>query len=155
MVIDLFLRRRTVHVDNTIIYLLSRPLSLPPDALTAALSSLSHTTFTSLLYSSGLNVSRPATTLLVPVNDAFAARGLAVKWLMMDEPEAKVGLRKVLMHHLVEGIVIGRDLWVGDGDKGVGSGRGKKSWGTVEGSDVRVIAGEGDRLVLVPSVKGN
>ena len=132
-----------MKVDNTIIYLLSRPLNLPPDALAAALSSLSHTTFTSLIYSAGLNVSRPATTLLVPVNDAFAARGLAVRWLMMDEPEAKTGLRKVLMHHLVEGVVVGRDLWVGGGEKG--GGKGKKSWGTVEGSDVRVIAGEGDR----------
>ncbi|KAG8741886.1 hypothetical protein FRC10_002299 [Ceratobasidium sp. 414] len=139
-----------VRVDNTIIYLISRPLTLPPDALNAALSSLSHTTFTSLLYTSGLNVSRPATTLLVPVNDAFMARGLAVKWLMMDEPEARQGLRKVLMHHLVEGIVIGRDLWVGDGDGGKG-GKGKKSWGTIEGSDVRVIAGEGDSLLIEAS----
>ncbi|KAG9127293.1 hypothetical protein FRC07_015000 [Ceratobasidium sp. 392] len=139
-----------VRVDNTIIYLLSRPLTLPPDALDAALSSLSHTTFTSLLYKSGLNVSRPATTLLVPVNDAFMARGLAVKWLMMDEAEARQGLRKVLMHHLVEGVVVGRNLWVGEGDGGKG-GKGKKSWGTIEGSDVRVIAGEGDSLLIEAS----
>ncbi|KAG8701744.1 hypothetical protein FRC09_005159, partial [Ceratobasidium sp. 395] len=139
-----------VRVDNTIIYLISRPLTLPPDALSAALASLSHTTFTSLLYTSGLNVSRPATTLLVPVNDAFLARGLAVKWLMMDEPEARQGLRRVLMHHLVEGVVVGRDLWVGDGDGGKG-GKAKKSWGTIEGSDVRVIAGEGDSLLIEAS----
>ncbi|QRV97452.1 carnitine/acyl carnitine carrier protein [Ceratobasidium sp. AG-Ba] len=139
-----------VRVDNTIIYLISRPLTLPPEALTAALSSLSHTTFTSLLYTSGLSVNRPATTLLVPVNDGFTARGLAVKWLMMDEPEARQGLRKVLMHHLIEGIVVGRDLWVGEGDGGKG-GKGKKSWSTVEGSDVRVVAGEGDSLLIEAS----
>jgi uncharacterized surface protein with fasciclin (FAS1) repeats len=65
----------------------------------------------------------------------------------MDESEARQGLRKVLMHHLVEGVVVGRDLWVGDGVGGKG-GKGKKSWGTVEGSDVRVVAGQGDRYVL-------
>lgn len=139
-----------VRVDNAIIYLISRPLTLPPDALTAALSSLTHTTFTSLLYSSGLNISRPATTLVVPVNDAFTARGLAVKWLMMDEPDARQGLRKVLMHHLIEGVVVGRDIWIGDGDGGKG-GKGKKSWRTIEGSDVRVVAGEGDSLLVEAS----
>ncbi|KAH7334347.1 hypothetical protein B0J17DRAFT_708703 [Rhizoctonia solani] len=146
-----------VRVDNTIIYLLSKPLNLPPDAMQAALGSLERTTFTSLLFSSGLNVSRPATTLLVPVNDAFTARGLAIKWLMMDDVDARTGLKRVLMHHLVEGVVVGKDLWfegssesvaaLDDGNKGGGK---KRSWGTAEGSDVRVIK-EGDSLLIEAS----
>ncbi|EUC63999.1 carnitine/acyl carnitine carrier protein, putative [Rhizoctonia solani AG-3 Rhs1AP] len=145
-----------VRVDNTIIYLLSRPLSLPPDAMKAALDSLEHTTFTSLLFSSGLNVSHPATTLLVPVNEAFAARGLATKWLMMDDIEAQTGLKRVLMHHIIEGVVVGKDLWfeadanMATLDEG-GNGNGKKkSWGTVEGSDVRVLK-EGDSVLIEAS----
>ncbi|CAE6520081.1 unnamed protein product [Rhizoctonia solani] len=144
-----------VRVDNTIIYLLSRPLSLPPDAMKAALGSLEHTTFTSLLYSSGLNISRPATTLLVPINEAFAARGLAIKWLMMDDVDAQTGLKRVLMHHLLEGVVVGKDLWfegasanMATPDEG-GNGK-KKSWGTVEGSDVRVSK-KGDSLLIEAS----
>ncbi|KAJ1301644.1 hypothetical protein OPQ81_008887 [Rhizoctonia solani] len=146
-----------VRVDNTVIYLLSKPISLPPDAMQAALGSLEHTTFTSLLFSSGLNISRPATTLLVPVNEAFTARGLAIKWLMMDDVDAKTGLKRVLMHHLVEGVVVGKDLWfegasgnmvaLDDGDKGGGN---KRSWGTVEGSDIRVIK-EGNDLLIEAS----
>ncbi|CEL53914.1 hypothetical protein RSOLAG1IB_06696 [Rhizoctonia solani AG-1 IB] len=147
-----------VRVGNTIIYLLSRPLNLPPDAMQAALGSLDHTTFTSLLFSAGLNVSRPATTLLVPVNGAFASRGLATKWLMMDDIDARTGLKRVLMHHLLEGIIIGKDLWfdggsgsiVALGDGSEGGGKKKKSWGTVEGSDVRVIK-EGDSLLIEAS----
>ncbi|KAG8762873.1 hypothetical protein FRC11_007417 [Ceratobasidium sp. 423] len=146
-----------VRVDNTIIYLLSRPLNLPPDAMQAALGSLEHTTFTSLLFSSGLNVSRPATTLLVPVNEAFTARGLAIKWLMMDDVDARTGLKRVLMHHLIEGVVVGKDLWFEGSsgnmaaleDAGKGNGR-KRSWGTIEGSDVRVIQ-EGDSLLIEAS----
>ncbi|CAE6528829.1 unnamed protein product [Rhizoctonia solani] len=146
-----------VRVDNTIIYLLSRPLNLPPDTMQAALGSLEHTTFTSLLFSSGLNVSHPATTLLVPVNEAFTARGLAIKWLMMDDVDARTGLKRVLMHHLIEGVVVGKDLWFEGAsgnmatleDAGKGNGR-KGSWGTVEGSDVRVMQ-QGDSLLIEAS----
>ncbi|CUA69620.1 Dynein heavy chain 7, axonemal [Rhizoctonia solani] len=143
-----------VRVDNTIIYLLSRPLSLPPDAMKAALDSLEHTTFTSLLFSSGLNVSRPATTLLVPVNEAFAARGLAIKWLMMDDVDAQTGLKRMLMHHLVEGVVVGKDLWFEGANANMATlddgGKKKKSWGTLEGSDIRIIR-EGDSLLIEAS----
>ncbi|KDN41489.1 hypothetical protein RSAG8_07439, partial [Rhizoctonia solani AG-8 WAC10335] len=132
-----------------------RSLYLPPDAMKAALGSLEHTTFTSLLYSSGLNISRPATTLLVPINEAFAARGLAIKWLMMDDVDAQTGLKRVLMHHLLEGVVVGKDLWfegasanMATPDEG-GNGK-KKSWGTVEGSDVRVSK-KGDSLLIEAS----
>jgi hypothetical protein len=71
---------------------------------------------------------------------------------MMDDIDARTGLKRVLMHHLLEGIIIGKDLWfdggsgsiVALGDGSEGGGKKKKSWGTVEGSDVRVIK-EGDR----------
>ncbi|KAF8755931.1 hypothetical protein RHS01_04861 [Rhizoctonia solani] len=118
-----------VRVDNTIIYLLSRPLNLPPDAIQAALGSLDHTTFTSLLFSAGLNISRPATTLLVPVNGAFAAEGVVFgQDLSFDGGAGKIAT-------------------LADGDKGNGK---KKSWGTVEGSDVRVVK-EGDSLLIEAS----
>ena len=70
-----------VEVNNTVIYLVSRPLAPPVDALETALPEMDFSIFVAGVFSTNLAdllKTTPKTTLLIPPNDAFKRLGLLV-----------------------------------------------------------------------------
>ncbi|KZS95727.1 FAS1 domain-containing protein [Sistotremastrum niveocremeum HHB9708] len=116
-----------IPIDGGLIYLMSRPIEPPTDALKTILPSLEYSTFLASLYSTSLAdvVKRiPRTTFLVPTNEAWKNLGLVTRYLL--EPSKKADLKKVILHHILGSVEYGDSL-VG------GSGR---TFQSLEGSDI-------------------
>ncbi|KAJ3550290.1 hypothetical protein NMY22_g563 [Coprinellus aureogranulatus] len=117
-----------VHVNNSIIYFINRPLTPPTDPLETALPLLDLSSFLAAVLSSSKAETlrrRPHTTLLIPRNEAFRRLGSLVSNHLLS-PSAKSDLENVLLHHTLDSVAYAADLTSG----------GQHSFATVEGSDV-------------------
>jgi solute carrier family 25 carnitine/acylcarnitine transporter 20/29 len=121
-----------VEIQGSIIYLLSKLLEPPPDAIEAILPSSTLSTFLTSVFASSLDdtvrFSR-SSTILVPQNDAFQDLGLLTTHLLL--PEARRDLGRVIKHHILTSVLYESEL--GNGTTG--------THGTLEGSDVRLTDG--------------
>ncbi|KAH8835783.1 FAS1 domain-containing protein [Flagelloscypha sp. PMI_526] len=122
-----------IDVANTVIYLVSKPVTPPPDALAAVLPHLHLSSFLAAVFSTSLAETlknAPRTTLLVPDNRAFADRlgGLVTKHFL--SPTGKSDLEKVILHHVLDGVHYTDSFKPGS----------KQSFATLEGSDVTLSA---------------
>jgi solute carrier family 25 (mitochondrial carnitine/acylcarnitine transporter), member 20/29 len=94
-----------VEIDNTLIYLVSRPLTPPGDVLTAVLPSIDLSTYLAAVFSTSLAETvknLPRTTFLVPNNKAWAKMGLVATYLLMGT--SKKELESVVLHHILDSI---------------------------------------------------
>ncbi|ODO01697.1 hypothetical protein I350_06523 [Cryptococcus amylolentus CBS 6273] len=129
---------KPVKSGNNIIYLISGLLSTPDNVLQTAVSDLQLSTFVAALYAADLAKTTkhyPATTYLIPHNDAFNHLGLTMKWLLL--PDGKDDLRKVIKYHAVDGLVYSQDVNVG-----------RQVYKTVEGGDIVIERGKGKHGAL-------
>ncbi|KAJ1657752.1 hypothetical protein IWQ61_002897 [Dispira simplex] len=89
---------RPTTLGNTVIYLLTLPLSQPTDLLRTVVVDLRHSTFLSLLYFSQLQYQLPSAkdvTYFVPSNSAFSDMDLVWSYLMLTE--ARNELQRLLL----------------------------------------------------------
>ncbi|KAJ1959419.1 hypothetical protein IWQ62_004617 [Dispira parvispora] len=85
---DVTVSSRPITLGNTVIYILTSPLSQPTDLLRTVVVDLRHSTFLSLLYISQLQYQLPGAkdvTYFVPSNSAFSSMDLAWSYLMLAE----------------------------------------------------------------------
>lgn len=116
--------------DNVLIYLISRPLSPPSDALTVALPELDFSAFLAAVLSSSIAdelKEEPRTTFLIPENDGFKRLGVLVSKYLLSA-SSKADLENVIQHHILGEVEYTRSLQNGS----------QKSFSTLEGSEVRV-----------------
>ncbi|WVQ75361.1 hypothetical protein IAR50_004980 [Cryptococcus sp. DSM 104548] len=129
---------KPVKSGNNMIYLISGLLSTPDNVLQTAVSDLQLSTFVAALYAADLAKTTkkyPATTYLIPHNDAFSHLGLTMKWLLL--PDGKDDLRKVIKYHAVDGLVYVQDINVG-----------RQVYKTVEGGNIVIERGKGKHGTL-------
>jgi len=118
-----------VEFNNTIIYLITRPLTPPQDALAAALPSLQFSVFLAAVFSSSLSNklgTAKSTTLLIPRNTAFEQLGLVTTHLLLSS--SKPDLEKVIQHHVVTEVAYADQILNGS----------RKAYPTLEDSDIQV-----------------
>lgn len=131
-----------MEINNTIIYLITRPLIPPVDVLQAALPSLQFSTFLAAIFSSSLAdtlKTAASTTLLIPQNSAFERLGLVTTHLLL--PASKADLEKMILHHVVDEVVYLNALQNGS----------QKTYGTLESSDVHVERAANGSVWVSPS----
>jgi uncharacterized surface protein with fasciclin (FAS1) repeats len=117
-----------VIVGPSIIYLISQILEPPHNPIQTAVSSLSLSTFVATVFSAELDkpIKRaPAVTYLVPHNDAFAALGLAMPYLLLDQEQPRREIRAMVEYHAIDQIVYMPDFITGS-----------QRYPTLEGSDI-------------------
>lgn len=99
---------------DTIIYFISKPITPPTDALTAALPSLHLSTFIAAVFSTSLDQklkNSTSTTILIPQNSAFEnLGGLVTSHLLSSSTSAKKDLESIILHHVVQGVNYWKDL---------------------------------------------
>ncbi|EJD03820.1 FAS1 domain-containing protein [Fomitiporia mediterranea MF3/22] len=118
-----------LEIENTVIYLISRPLAPPADALTTALPSLELSQYLAAVFSTSLAdrlKTTPRTTFMIPVNDGFKRLGTLVSRYLLSA-SSKADLENVIQHHILDGVEYAKSLQNGS----------QKSYPTLEGSDVR------------------
>ncbi|KAL0580830.1 carnitine transporter [Marasmius crinis-equi] len=122
--------REPVEVNNVLIYFISKPITPPSDALDTALPMLDYSSFVLALRSTSVGdiiKETPATTLLLPPNDAFKRLGLLVSKHLLTASN-KPDLEKVLKHHTLATVQYGNALKDGK----------KHSFATLEDSDLTI-----------------
>ncbi|GAA5860537.1 hypothetical protein JCM8547_000334 [Rhodosporidiobolus lusitaniae] len=95
-----------ITVGGSIIYLVSSLIDPPSSVVTAAVTDLRLSTFVASVYAAALDGTlsmQPAITYLVPTNEAFAALGLTMNYLLL--PSSRSELRSVLQYHAIDEIV--------------------------------------------------
>ena len=120
----------TVEINNTIIYLVTRPLAPPVDILQAALPSLHLSTYLAAVFSTSLaNTVKnlPRTTFLVPRNSAWEKLGLVTSYLLMSS--SKTDLESVILHHALDTVQYLHSMLNGT----------DRSFRTVEGTDISIM----------------
>ncbi|KAL1748440.1 FAS1 domain-containing protein [Schizophyllum fasciatum] len=134
-----------IEVNNTIIYFVSRPVTPPPDALSAALPSLDLSSFLAAVFSTNLaDVLKvtPRTTVLVPHNAAFTRLGgLVSAHLLAQGAASKADLEQLVLHHALDSVRYAAALQAGA----------QHTYATLQGSDVDVVRGENGSLSVAPS----
>lgn len=118
-----------VEIDNTLIYLVSRPISPPADVLETALSSVSLSTYIAAVFTTSLaNTVKnlPRTTFLIPTNSAWERLGLVTSYLLMTT--SKRDLESVVLHHTLDSIQYLHLLRNGT----------ERTFRTIEGTDVTI-----------------
>lgn len=129
--------------NNTLIYLISRPLVPPSDALTAALPSLELSSFLAAVFSSNLAgplKEKPRTTFLIPENDGFKRLGRLVSSHLLAA-SSKTDLESVILHHIIDDVEYASDLVNGS----------QKSFATLEGTDIHVMRAENGSVSISAS----
>ena len=129
-------------INDTIIYLITRALIPPTDALETALPSLQFSTFLASVFSASLAEklkTSPNTTLLIPQNYAFERLGLVTTHLLLAS--SKPDLEKVIQHHAVAEVVYLDELYNGL----------RKTYPTLEGSDLHVERSDNGSVYVSPS----
>ena len=119
-----------MEVNNTVIYLVSRPLAPPVDALETALPEMDFSIFVAGVFSTNLAdllKTTPKTTLLIPPNDAFKRLGLLVSNHLLSS-SSKADFERVIRHHALSGVQYADALIKGS----------QHTFETLEGSDVSV-----------------
>ncbi|THH06399.1 hypothetical protein EW145_g4115 [Phellinidium pouzarii] len=117
-------------VDNTLIYLISRPLMPPSDVLTAALPSLELSSFLAAVFSTSLAdrlKEKSRTTFLIPENDGFKRLGMLVSAHLLSA-SSKSDLESVILHHVLDDVEYAKAFQNGS----------QRSYATLEGTDVHV-----------------
>ncbi|CAG7847090.1 SubName: Full=Uncharacterized protein {ECO:0000313/EMBL:CCA69126.1} [Serendipita indica DSM 11827] len=125
-----------IEIENTLIYLVSRPLTPPSDVLTTALPSLDLSTYLAAVFSTSLAETvknLPKTTFLIPTNKAWERLGLVTSYLLM--PTSKKDLESVVLHHTLDSVEYFSDLRNGT----------DRSFRTFEGTDVSVTRPSDDQ----------
>lgn len=120
-----------VEVNNTLIYLISRPLLPPADPLTTASPELELSSFLLAVFSASLAdrlKQEPRTTFLIPENDGFKRLGTLVSAHLLSA-SSKADLERVVLHHVLSGVEYSTSLQNGT----------QISYPTLEGSDVRIV----------------
>ncbi|CEG80981.1 hypothetical protein RMATCC62417_15239 [Rhizopus microsporus] len=100
-----------VSIQNSIIYKISEPLTLPGDFLSRLVVDLESSTFIATLYVSEVVEeikSTPGITLFAPTNDAFKELGLVAKYLVHFS--AKPQLQSVLRYHAAKKLLYEEDM---------------------------------------------
>ncbi|KAL5495124.1 hypothetical protein ACEPAI_586 [Sanghuangporus weigelae] len=118
------------HSENVLIYLVSRPLSPPSDALTVALPELDFSAFLAAVLSSSIADElreEPRTTFLIPENDGFKRLGVLVSKYLLSA-SSKADLENVIQHHILDEVEYAKSLQNGS----------QKGFSTLEGSEIRV-----------------
>ncbi|KAG9028453.1 hypothetical protein FRB95_006485 [Tulasnella sp. JGI-2019a] len=132
-----------VEIGDSIIYVLSSPLTPPTDVMASLLPSLSYTTFLTSVFATKLSdilATHPLTTVLVPRNEAWSGLGLVADHLLT----AKEALRRVVLHHVLKGVIYPEDEILGglDWTTPTGAPSTSRTFPTLEGSDVRIDDGQ-------------
>ncbi|KAF8578738.1 FAS1 domain-containing protein [Ramaria rubella] len=133
---------KPLEINNTIIYLITRPLIPPVDALQTALPNLQYSTFLASVLSSSLanKIKRaPSVTLFIPQNSAFERLGLVTTHLLL--PSSKKDLEKVIQHHAATEVAYLESLINGT----------QKSYATLEGSDLQIERSDNGSVFIEPS----
>ncbi|KAL1720728.1 FAS1 domain-containing protein [Schizophyllum commune] len=134
-----------IEVNNTLIYFVSRPVTPPADALSAALPSLDLSSFLAAVFSTNLAdvlKATPRTTILMPHNNAFKRLGALVSAHLLSQGAAsKADLEQIVLHHTLDSV-----RYAGDLEKGT-----QHTYSTLQGSDVDLVRGENGSLSLRPS----
>ncbi|KIM24038.1 hypothetical protein M408DRAFT_76434 [Serendipita vermifera MAFF 305830] len=120
-----------IHINKTLIYLISRPLTPPTDVLTSALPSLSLSTYLAAVFSTSLAETLknlPRTTFLIPKNSAWERLGLVSAYLLMNNAAARKDLESVVLHHTLDSIRYLEALKNGT----------ERTFRTIEGTDVTI-----------------
>ena len=134
-----------VEVNNTLIYFVSRPVTPPADALSAALPSLDLSSFLAAVFSTNLAdvlKATPRTTILMPHNNAFKRLGALVSAHLLSQGAAsKADLEQIVLHHTLDSV-----RYAGDLEKGA-----QHTYSTLQGSDVDLVRGENGSLSVRPS----
>ncbi|KAF5323619.1 hypothetical protein D9611_005763 [Ephemerocybe angulata] len=129
-----------VHVNNSIIYFINKPITPPADPLETALPLLDLSSFlAAVLSSSQADTLRttPHTTLLIPRNDAFKRLGSLVSAHLLS-PSAKLDLESVLLHHTLDSVEYATRLSKGS----------QHTFATLEGSDVTFQRTKNDTMYV-------
>lgn len=124
-----------IEVGRSIIYRVRSFLDPPADFIETAVTSLDLTTFLAAAFAARLDDrlrAAGAITLLAPDNRAWTRLGLGRDYLLL--PEARIKLRAVLRHHVVDEIVYLEDLRAG------GPGK-RRSYPTLGGGSLAFEAG--------------
>jgi solute carrier family 25 carnitine/acylcarnitine transporter 20/29 len=132
-----------VRVSDSIIYLISKVLEPPPEALLTIMPNSKLSTFLASVLTSGLEKTingEPSTTILVPPNSAFDELGLVATHLLLGEDDSKRDLVRVVKHHIIKGVVYRTGLGGNETSFEPTEGDGG-TYGTLEGSDVRLADG--------------
>ncbi|TFK83664.1 FAS1 domain-containing protein [Polyporus arcularius HHB13444] len=136
----------TEDVGNALVYFISRPLVPPVDMLETVTSNLEFSSFTTGIYSTNLAdtlKSTPQTTLLIPRNHAFRRLGMLVSDHLLS-PSSKADFERVIRHHVLASVEYADSLVNGS----------KRTYKTLEGSDVHVERRTADRSVILTSSGG-
>jgi solute carrier family 25 (mitochondrial carnitine/acylcarnitine transporter), member 20/29 len=131
-----------VVINDTIVYLITRALIPPADALVTALPSLQFSVFLASVFSSSLAdklKTFPNTTLLIPQNSAFERLGLVTTHLLL--PSSTPDLEKMIQHHTVTEVAYLDALYNGS----------RKSYPTLEGSDLHIERSDNGSVYISPS----
>ncbi|TIA74661.1 hypothetical protein E3P92_01095 [Wallemia ichthyophaga] len=99
------------NVGNKSIYFISSVLEPPKDIMSVAVSDLRLSTFVASVYAAEMGEYLkhvPATTLLIPTNNAFEELGYAMKYLLKGR--AKSELTKLINYHVINDIVYLSDM---------------------------------------------
>lgn len=136
-----------MEINNTLIYFISRPLTLPTDPLATALPSLDFSVFLSAIFSTSLAEqlkTAPRSTFLIPHNDAFKRLGMLVTAHLLSS-SSKADLENVIQHHVISGVEYSDALVEGS----------QRTYGTLEGSDLHVERKKGkSNTTVVLSASG-
>ncbi|KAH8120058.1 FAS1 domain-containing protein [Phellopilus nigrolimitatus] len=130
-------------INNTLIYLISRPLVPPSDALEAALPSLELSSFIAAVFSTSLADrlrETPRSTFLIPENDGFKRLGMLVSAHLLSA-SSKSDLENVILHHVLDGVEYAKSFQNGS----------QQSYGTLEGTDVHVDRAENGTVTVSAS----
>lgn len=115
--------------SQAVIYLASKLLTPPDNPIqTAVGASLGLSTFVAAVFSAELDKpikKAPGVTYLIPNNDAFAALGLVMPYLLLSNEQSRDELRKVVEYHSIDEIVYISDF-----------ASGKRRYPTLEGSSI-------------------
>ncbi|TIB74161.1 FAS1 domain-containing protein [Wallemia mellicola] len=98
-------------VGNKTIYFISSVLEPPRDVMSVAVSDLRLSTFVASVYAAGMDEYLkhiPATTLVIPTNDAFEELGYAMKYFLKSQ--AKAELKQLINYHIIDDIVYTKSL---------------------------------------------
>ena len=115
---------------NSLIYLISRPITPPGDVMSTALPYLDFSTFLAAVFSTSLAdrlKEASSTTFLVPKNDGFKRLGNLVSAHLLAA-SSKSDLERVILHHVIDGVEYSKSLKKGS----------NQSFATLEGSDVHI-----------------
>ncbi|KAJ8083808.1 carnitine transporter [Marasmius tenuissimus] len=135
--------REPIEKDNVLIYLISKPIAPPSDALETVLPMLDYSSFIAAILSTSIGdtiKNTSSTTLLLPTNDAFQRLGLLVSKYLLAASN-KADLENVLLHHILATVQYADAFTSGH----------KHSFATHEGSDLTVDSKKNDTIFISAS----